>query len=175
MSIYVGGLRARMIQEAIYRELRGALESLGWFDSNRAHSPIIFLAEAVEDQAAVAVNTAALTSTFVDETEEELGSHFSEHRWTFYVDFYAENEAIGTHFTSDLKDIVSGRMPSIGRSEPRISVYDYTQATPSWIFDVGVENVFMDRPSIFTYQWQRFYRALHFEIVDSYGQDTDYA
>lgn len=173
MTIYVGGLRARLIRESTYQAVYDALETIGWFDSGRRHSPISFLPTGVDDSENVALNTAALADWDITEEEDEMGSLMSEHRQVYYVDFYAEDDAVGMDFSTDVKDILAGRMPSIGRGAPRIEVYDYTQATPPVIFTVGVENVAIDRPSVFERPWQRYFRTVRFELVDTYGRDDD--
>jgi hypothetical protein len=75
--------------------------------------------------------------------------------------------------SKDLKDILAGRMSSIGRSAPIISVVDYTIATPAEIFVVQIENVLVDRPEVFTFQWQRHQRSVRFEVVDNYTDDSE--
>lgn len=170
---YVGGLRARLVHESIYRGIQDALDGLGWFDAGRNHADVQFLPAGVDDEETVPKNTAALTAFDVDETEEEMGSLLTENRWTYYVDFYAENEAIGTHFIGDIKDIVGGRMPSIGRDRPHFPVYDYTQATPTLLFYVEVEGVIVDRPSVYERPWHRTLRVCRFDIIDSYGTEDD--
>jgi len=173
MVVYVGGLRARVVHESIYQEILDALVTLDWFNPARLHSPVQFLPTGVFDFDNVTVNTAALTSLDVLERDEEMGSMLAEHRWTFYVDFFAEDDAVGLHFIGDVKDIVGGRMPSIGRSVPHFPVYDYSQATPSFLFYVEVENVIVDRPTVYERPWQRFFRTVRFEIVDKYGTEDD--
>lgn len=168
---YVGGLRARLIRDSIYRTLNSGLTELGWFDSGRSHLPIHFEPTSIDDSQAVEKNTAALADWDTTERPDELGSLLAEHRHTYYVDFYAENDAIGVHFMTDVKDILGGRMPSIGRSEPTITVYDWTQATPPAIFTVSVENIIIDRPMMPSKPWHRFMRTVRFEIVDHYSTD----
>lgn len=170
---YVGGLRARLIHEAVYQGINDALTDLGWFDSGRNHSTVTFLSTGVDDEETVEKNTAALTAFSVVEAEEEMGSLLTENRWTYYVDFYAENEAIGTHFITDIKDIVGGRMPSVSRDRPHFDVYDYTQATPTHLFYVEVEDIILDRPSVYERPWHRYLRICRFDIVDSYGTEDD--
>lgn len=169
--IYVGGLRARLIHESIYREVHSALDALGWFDPDRQHSPVQFLSTGVHDPENVTVNTAALADWDMFENENELGSQQSEMRMAYYIDFYAENDAIGKHFSYDVKDILTGRMPSIGRGQPNIPVYDYSVATPDLLFYVQVENTFIDRPSVFERPWMRYFRTVAFEILDVYSRE----
>lgn len=172
MSNYVGGLRARLIRESIYQEVHTALAALGWFDANRRHSPVTFIDEEVPNREEVPFNTAALTDSSEEETEEEIGSNLSEHRWTYYVDFYGESDALSTHFIHDVRDILMGRFNSLNRTDPSIPVYDWTQATPSLLFRVGIENMVVDRAQNFPSPRLAHWYALRFEVVDHYADEV---
>lgn len=170
---YVGGLRARLIKESIFQTVHDSLDALGWFDTGRKHTPITFSDTTVPDSDSVQKNTLVLNDWDASELEGEMGSLFTEFRSIYYLDFYAESDAIGVHMSQDLKDILAGRMSSIGRSSPTISVVDYTIATPAEIFVVQIENIFVDRPEVFTFQWQRHQRSVRFEVVDNYTDDSE--
>lgn len=171
-SHYVGGLRARLIHESIYKAILEALTALGWFDPGRNHSPIQFLSTGVETHENVTVNTAALADWDITEVDQELGSHLSGVRHTYFVDFYAENDAVGIHFSQDVKDLIGGRMASVGRTDPSFVIYDYQQATPPEIFTVFVENIVVDRPSTFSRPWQRYFRTVGFTVLDYYADES---
>lgn len=171
MSQYVGGLRARLIRESVYREVRSALTALGWFDAGRRHLPIAFLDEAVPNREEVQLNTGALSDEAHNETEEELGSNLAEHRWTYYVDFFGESDALATHFIHDIRDILAGRFNSIGRTGPTIAVYDYSIATPVFLFNVGIEHILVDRAHNFPSARLAHWYAVRFEIVDNYADE----
>lgn len=168
---YVGGLRARVIRESVYQEVRRALTALGWFDSGRRHLPITFLDEAVPNREEVALNTAALSDEAHSEVEEELGSNLAEHRWTYYIDFYGESDALATHVAHDIRDILGGRFNSVGRTSPTIPVYDYSIATPDFLFYVGIENILVDRAHNFPSARLAHWYAIRFEIVDNYADE----
>lgn len=172
MSNYVGGLRARLIRESVYQETRSALTALGWFDAGRRHLPIAYLDEAVPNNVEVDFNTAALSDESQTQNEEELGSNLAEHRWTFYVDFYGESDALSTHFTHDLRDILAGRFNSIGRTTATIPVYDWTMATPPQIFTVGVEDIVLDRAHNIPTPRRAHWYAVRFDIVDNYADEV---
>lgn len=170
---YAGGLRVRLIKESVYNMINDALDDLGWFDSDRKHSPVQFLPSIVPDNEAVPLNTAALSNLDMYENDWEMGTMLAEHRWSLYVDFFGENDAVATHFIHDVKDIVGGRMPSVGRSKPIVVVYDYSVATPTEIFTCDIENVRVDRATVFERQFQRFWFSCRFDVLDYYGGDGD--
>lgn len=173
MTIYVGGLRKRLIRESLYRTINDSLDLLGWFDSGRYHSPITFTSEPVKDFQKVEVNTGALADLDHGELDDELGSLQAIHRWTMYFDFFGENDAVSLHIAGDVKDIMGGRMPSIGRSDPSLTVLDYTQATPPELFTVQVESIIIDRPTVFDRQFQAHWYTVRFDLVDYYGTEDD--
>lgn len=170
---YVGGLRARLVHDSIYRMLYDALDALGWFDVSSSRSTITFNSEPLPPDIEVPINTIALADE--DERGEaiELGSQLQELRWQMYVDFFAENDALGLHVVRDIKDILQGRMASIGRDRPIVEVYDYTLATPVEIFSVEIEDVFTDKARDFPQPWLRAWRTCGFAVIDTYaGDDT---
>lgn len=173
MTIVAGGLRARLIHDSLYQMLLAALTDLDWFDSGRQHAAINFIARPVANDEEIPLNTVALVDEDQRAIDEELGSVLAEHRWTYYVDFYAEDDVIGKHLIYDVRDILSGRMPSIGRGDPSLEVLDYRQATPSELFTVEIEDVIVDRAHDFPKPWQRHWYAARFSVVDHYGSDTD--
>lgn len=172
MSNYVGGLRARLIRESVYQEVRSALTDLGWFDGGRRHLPITFLDEGVPNSSEVEFNTAALSDESQIQIEDELGSNLAEHRWTYYIDFYGESDALSTHFVHDVRDILAGRFNSIGRITPTIPVFDWTMPTPPEIFYVAVEDIVIDRAHNFPSPRLAHWYAVRFDIVDSYADEV---
>lgn len=167
-----GGLRSRMIEMSTFETIKTALTALDWFASGRRHQPIILVNEAQEPTGdPIAFNTLALSSENVASSDEELGSLLAEHRRSYYVDFFAESDALGQHVIGDVKDILEGRMPSLGRSNPIIDVYDYRQATPPQVFYVEVEGVTIDRAHGFPQPWARHWFSVQFTLIDYYSDD----
>ena len=173
MTTYVGGLRARLVHDSIYHMLYSALEDLGWFAPSSTHSAIAFNSEPLAPDIEVPFNTMALADEDDRGEDIELGSQLQELRWQMYVDFFGENDAISLHVVRDVKDILQGRMPSIGRWRPTVDVYDYTLATPAAIFSVDIEDVFTDKARDFPQPWLRAWRTCGFTVVDTYNDETD--
>jgi hypothetical protein len=105
--------------------------------------------------------------------EMEMGSTLSEHRWAFYLDFFGENDALSIHMSHDVKDILEGRMASIGRTGAIFTVYDWQQATPPELFTCGITGVSLDRAQNFPKPWQKYWRSVAFIVADEYADEDD--
>jgi len=174
MPILVGGTRIRAVFDSVYNEVNRALTALGWFDAGRQHSDIVFKTEPYPDKEEIPLNTIILVTSDARVIRSlELGTDFSEHRRDFFLDFYAESQSLGEHVAFDIKDILEGRMPSIGRSEPEIDLFDYSQATPVVIRPMEIEFVDVDRAHNFAFPWQKHWYSISFTIVDCYGNEND--
>jgi hypothetical protein len=170
----VGGLRHRLIFDSIYNMINDSLTSLGWFDAGREHLPIRFVSEPIDPDEEVDYNTLALSADNTSGSEWELGSNYSEHTRDYYVDFYAEGHALGEHLIYDVRDVIEGRMPSIGRTYPGTAVYDYrTQPAPPQICTVEFDFIFVDRANQFVKPWQRHWWSISFRVIDYYGDEND--
>lgn len=174
MSTVVGGLRTRLITMSLQGMLRTSLDDLGWFDPARQHQDINFVVRPAEWEDKVDFNSIAVTCEDSSDREAEIGSNLTEDTWVFSVDIYAEDDAVGIHLINDIKDILRGKMPSIGRTGPVLSVLDYAAATPTQIFQCDIENVVVDRARGFTKAWQQHWWAVRCDVIDTYG-DEDYA
>lgn len=173
---YVGGLRARLVHDNVYNLVNDALEELGWLDADRQHMPITVLAKQVDHDEQVRPNIVCVTVEDVDEAPVELGSQLTEHLWFYYIDIYAEDEVLGLHLATDIKDILNGRMSqTVTRGGPDIEIYDLTQsaATPIVAFDVSIETVQMNRARFFDKPYQKHWYAVSFHVHDFYGSEDD--
>lgn len=173
MAQVVGGLRAQYIREAVYQELYRSLEELGWFNPGRKHKPITFPGITETNDNEIPINRLALSDEDQYERPLEMGSNATENQWTYWVDFYAQNDSLGKHVIYDVKDILAGRMSSIGRAHPRIQVYDYQMATPEPIFTVEIEDIVTDRGArLIAKPYQKHWYACRFTVVDAYGDES---
>lgn len=173
MTVYVGGLRARLIHDSFYTMVSDALAALGWFDPAREHRPINLIPEMQPEGEPIEVNTIVISGLDENDTDAEMGSNLSENRLTYYVDIYAEGEALGSHLKGDVKDILRGKMPSIGRGRPVLEVRDLTVPAAPLLFVCDIENVVTDRSATFSNPWQRYWWVLRCELVDTYGDEDD--
>ena len=171
--VLVGGIRQRAVYDSVYYEINRALTALGWFDSGRQHLPIDFRADAVDPDTEVPFNTLVLMGENTRSPNElEMGSNYSDHRTAFYVDLFAESKGLGDHLIYDIRDILDGRMPSIGRAAPTIALYDYSQATPVSFSTAYLEFIEVDRAHRYAFPWQKNWYSCSFSLVDEYGDET---
>lgn len=173
MTIYVGGVRYRLIRDSLISMITTSLGALGWFDAGRQHLPLNVVTSEVPEGEEVPLNTLAFTDDDLDSSEEELGSNFAEHAWSWYIDFYAENNSVGVHLIQDVKAILDGRFPSIGRTGPILPVYDYTMATPTVAFTCEIEDVSTHKAHGFSKVYQRHWHGCSFTLLDYHGSEDD--
>ena len=170
---YVGGLRARLIKDNFSNLVEDNLTSLGWFDSNRQHLPVQFITRHIEEDEEIQPNIVSVVEEDVISRPEELGSNFSSHTWTYFVDIYAENHSLGLHLATDVRDILEGRFNSIGRDRDTFVVYDLSQATPSELFVCEIEGVQMDRVRGFNKPYQKYWWTVGCAVLDEYADEDD--
>lgn len=167
----VGGLRARLIRESLFRTVEQSLTDLDWFNSGNPTLPITFDSRSRNQDEQIMINTLTLSDENTSGTPVELGSQLSEERWSMYIDFYADSDALGLHLIRDVKDILEGRISLIGRTDPSFDVFDYRQATPPILFRCQIENVTVDRAHGFLKPWLEHWYACSFTVVDYYSRD----
>lgn len=173
MTTLVGGLRARFIHDSTFETLRAALDALGWFDSGRRHLPINLIPTAAEWDAEIPLNTVAVSSTNTSGEDAELGSNLIDDRTVFYVDIYAQDDALGKHLAYDVRDLLRGKMPSIGRARPVLDVLDLSQVPPAPVTIAEIDNVVVDRANSFARDWEKHWWVVRFDVLDSYGDELD--
>jgi hypothetical protein len=171
----LGGLRDRVIEESLHRMLKGALTQLGWLTHRDDRLDVTYEPEPLEADEVIVPNLVNAVIEGIDpEEEQELGSTLSDDTHLLYVDVYAESEAVGKQLAGDIRCILEGKMPSIGRTWPVLKVYDYTgvdysMATPNAapeLFDVVIERVRQDKAHRAGEAWQRYLYSVTAELHD---------
>lgn len=166
---YSGGTRYRLIYDSLYYMVSDALNDLGWFDEHPSRKTVNFVYEPVENLEEVQLNTLAIADSDMTDTPFEIGSNLGEIDWTIYIDFYAENKSIGIDLVNDIRDILKGRMPNIGRTHPVLEVLDYRLATPTEAFHCYVEEVVIDKAIGFEDPYRRHWYTVRLVLQDHYG------
>lgn len=172
MTTYVGGLRARLVRDSVWRTVDAALRALGWYADVVSHRPVTFVPAPLGLDVEVPFNTLALGDMNDVPTQAEMGSSLTEFSWDMHVDVYAENDDLSLHLAGDVEAALAGRMPSIGRGRPVVEVWDYTLATPVQVFTVDIEDVRKAKAHDFPQPWLRFWRSVTFTVIDTYGDET---
>ncbi len=167
MANPAGGLRDRLIEEAFFRLIDDSLDELGWKTAASLGTPVTVRAEPVEDDDVPPLNTVAVFADVVSGFAAELGSNLTEDRRVFWVDVYAESDQIGRHISGDIRDILRGLIPAIGRNRPHIEVLDYTLATPTSLFFVDIEDVVDDRAHGPRQPHERHWFSVRCDVVDT--------
>ena len=166
-TVIAGGLRERLIADSIHLYLKRALSLLGWFNPDPGRRDVHYMPRPAGDDEPIELNTVGVFSDRVRDTDLELGSLLAESAWQWYADIYGEDEAVGMHLSGDVRDILRGKMPTVGASAPVIPVLDFRLATPVEIFYVEIQDVVRDRPPSYTHPWQQFWMPVPFTVVDS--------
>lgn len=169
MTYVEGGLRVRLIRDSLEEFVRSALTDRNWFDPGRQHAPIRFISEPNDWNEPIEVNSLAVAGGDIVSTEWELGSQMTEDRWTYYIDFYGENEAIGLDVSGDIAAALRGQLPSIGRNDSSLPILDFRQSNPPVLFHCLIENVVIDRARDYPKPWLRYWYSVRCEIVDENG------
>ena len=166
----VGGLRRRLIKDSFYTMMNTALTDLGWYKKNTGlmNEPFVFLSEQVDTEQAIKPNTVGFSFENMVSSEVELGSDLTEDRWNVYVDILAEDEAVGTHLSGDIMDILRGKFTKIGRGKPSYQVYDLKG---NEAFIVGFDNVDINRVRDWVSPHNKFWWIVACEAVDYYYDD----
>ena len=173
MTVVVGGVRKRLIKYSFEVMINDALDQLGWFADGRGHRDVRVIGSPVDEDTEVLPNVVSIAAEDVSSMEWELGSNLEEIRWDFYVDIYAENDAVGLHLAGDIVDVLKGKLPSIGRARPQLHVLDYQQATPVELFRCQLEEVDMAKVRNWTQPWQRYWYVVGCQVVDYYADEND--
>lgn len=172
---YAGGIRMRLISDSFYAMIRQALIDRHWFDAGRQHQPLELARGEVSWDNPIALNTLAVSDVDIADAEIEMGSNLTEDTWTMYVDFYAESDSLGIDVAGDVRDILRGKLPSIGRGQPMLAVYDWTlDPVPlEPIFYCDIQNVVLDRAHNASRPQQYHWFSIRCDLIDEYADEYD--
>lgn len=169
----VGGIRARLIRDSFYNYVKDGVVARGWTNTGRRHAPFRFIPQPNDWDEEVPLNSIAVTAEDVTDEPAEMGSVLTVDRWSFYIDIYAENDAVGQDVTHDIRDMLRGKYQAIDYGRTGFPVLDYRMATPEILFVCDIENVISDRARNFPQAWRRFWFSIRCDVEDSYASDMD--
>jgi hypothetical protein len=154
-----GGLRDRMIIECVTKHIEDRLTSLGWFDPGRQHLPIVLVDEYPDEDSEPPLNTLAFSTELGTGQDSELGTIAELFSLTMYVDFFAENDAIGRHLVGDIYAFL--------KENRVLSVTDLSLVDPTIEFFVEVDDDVETRKSARSVNaWQRHWYICAFTLTD---------
>lgn len=171
MTNYVGGLRLRLIKDSLYYMLNSSMDQLGWFNSGLTTKPVILTPEQLDTSVEIKPNIVGISSENMIQQDIELGSNLAENTWDIYIDVLAEDEAVGIHLAGDIYDILRGKISSIGRTKPRLEVYDLYPNNNDIIFNCQFENVILHRVRDWSKPANKYWWVIGVEIIDTYYDD----
>jgi hypothetical protein len=130
---YIRG-QERMVYQAVHDYLHAQLDALGWFSATppfNATSPVTLLEYIPDKTGPAQPNTVAFTSGVEEDSDGELGNaggglHLTE--YVFFIDIYGESQGVAKALASDVKAILSGRLPGSSRYH---QLTDYSQSPPA--------------------------------------------
>lgn len=173
MAVLAGGLRARMIFDNLYGLVETGLADLGWFGSDRRHQPI-HLADSQQDiTTEIPINTLSVCDENIASIPWEIGSQLTEDTRYYYLDFFGESDSVGKHIMGDVRDILLGKLASIGRTAPVLYVYDLRQATPPQLFSCDIVHVRQDRAHNWDHPWLKHWYSIQMGLLDYFTNDQD--
>lgn len=177
MSTVVGGLRARLIRDSFRNWVRDGVAARGWMDEDRPHVPFTFRRPPANWDEEVPPNSIAISAEDVGDDDIELGSLLTEDLWTYYIDVYGDTNPRSFYAAMDcahdIRDMLRGKIPSIGYENPAFPVYDYRQATPPILFYCQIENVILDKARDYPNAWQQNWYVIRLDVLDTYATELD--
>lgn len=166
MTIPQGGLRERLVYDSFHKMLSDALDALGWFDSVPSRFDVHLLHGPADINETIEYNTIAVVDLDEPGQEWELGSSLTEHRWTYFVDVFAEDDSVSRHLAYDIRAILEGKHTAAGRTTPTLNVLDFTVAEPyPTLFVAEFEDVLVEHPQDSSKPWLTHWRSVKTDLV----------
>lgn len=167
-----GGLRDQFIKDALWQLAVEILTLRRWFEptvadgGTRKHNTVTPWFKAPGPKDKLIPNAIGLYIGMRRTEDAEVGSNSELVRLPFTFDIYGESDSIGRRLAGDLRDGLAGRLPSIGRREPVLDVYDYNySATPPLLFQCSIEDVTTDQAFGFV-DHRQFWFTVEGELED---------
>lgn len=146
-----GGLRDRLVAESFVRHVKAGLTAKGWFESGVPAPPVVVVTTHLPDTSEMNVDANTYVVVLVEDSSDvdaEVGSGLTEDRTTGWVDVYAKTDAIAAHLSGDVRDLLRGKLPSVGYDTAGFTVRNWFVTDPDDLEDlfwVDVEDVQRDR------------------------------
>lgn len=173
----VGGLRDRLIVENLRNLIESGLDELGWFDQSNAliNHGLQVRTEPIADDEEIRPNVIAITDEDIISSEYELGNEsLTESTWAYAIDIYAEDNASGKHLCGDIRAILEGKFTSsVQYSGRTLPIFNLTEATPTQVFTVDIENIASGKQRVYGKPYQKYWWTILFDVVDIHGSEDD--
>lgn len=157
-----GGLYDRFVEESVHRLIVDHLADLGWMNLGPKYRPLTVLAAAVDPGDTIHPNTLIIEPEDVEAETFELGQTASvADQFVMYADFYCSDRPgsgssteLGKHLAGDIRKILEGGLPSIGRTNNSAPVYDFRELTPPQIGYCTFHDVRTVRDRVYDQPWE---------------------
>lgn len=174
-----GGLRSRLIADSVRLTIIAGLTALGWFDGTvydnppgpRRHRPLRYVPRPVSWDDPLYANALAISTDDIYDAPLGLGGEV-EDTFEMWIDVFAESDALGWQLAMDVRDLLLGKFPDLGRVAPVVDIYDLRQPTPSAFTQVGVAEVRVDRAEGEARQWQAHWFMVRVDLEDDYADEA---
>ena len=171
MTMLEGGIRDRLIRDAMYRTVRHILDSMGWLDLSDRREPVMLLPRPTDADKEVKPNRVSITAEDVPSDGVEMGSTLGEYVHLYYVDIYAEKDEIGVHIAGDIRAGLEGKLSAAGRTWPILPVHapgddpDVDVAA----FTCSIDNVLLERvPRESPQPWEKHWFSVRCELTEEH-------
>jgi hypothetical protein len=170
-----GGLLARLVEDAVHGLVEDCLllpapDGLGWGSLATDVPPLTVLGEPVEKGEVIQPNTLIVDVEDVDADLFEMGAAGPlAEGLQCYADLYAADPEFGKHVSGDLRAILWGKLPSIGRVRPTVAIMD-NGATPTKIGYAVISKVVTLRQRVFDQPWEGLMFSTQFRVTPSVGE-----
>lgn len=174
-----GGLRTRLIADSVRLAIIAGLTGLGWFDATvhdnppgvRRHQPVRYVPRPLKWDQFVEPNALAISTEDAYSEPQGLGGDVTD-EIRMYADIFAESDELGWQLAQDVRDLLLGKMPYLGRVAPVIDVYDLRQATPAPFTQLELVRVLIDRAESESREWRNRWFMVRFDLIDEYYDES---
>lgn len=175
-----GGLRSRLIADSARLAIIAGLGALGWFDGTiydatpgpRRHRPLRYVTRPASWEVPIGPNAISISAEDAYDRPLGLGDEV-EDTIEIWIDVLAESDPLGWQLALDVRDVLLGKYPDIGRIAPIVDVYDLRQATPSAFTQVEVDRVQVDRAEGEARAWQAHWFMVRVDLLDDYADENN--
>ena len=168
MANVTGGLRRRLIKDNLYYMLEDSLRQLGWFNGALSRQSVTLVAEQIDARTEIKPNVIGISAEDLLSENIELGSNLDEYTWSIFIDIFAESEAVGTHLSGDIYDILNGKISSIGRTGPDFAVKDLMTEEQPFLFNCYIDGIEVARVREWEKPHMKYWWIVACDLVDTY-------
>lgn len=149
-----GGALDRAVFESFVLHVRTGLEDLGWVGSpSTGKTQFTFRSKPFRRHEEITPNTIVAAVETTDPYAAEIGSNATINEHSGWIDIYTDTQhqfgqAVATEVAGDVRDMLLGKMSSIGYTEPVFPLFDFTVQPPEQIGWCELEDVHQEKDAV---------------------------